>query len=83
MKKRKSVLVVAILGLLCAALMAGCSEPQEKEIFSGNDNGDYRAYYDKGMQPGAKVHEYVNKNGENVVEWENPDGSGGGEVELD
>ncbi len=52
----------------------------------GNDkdaNTQENAANSSGPQPGAKVEKRINENGHREIEYQNPDGSAGGEVEIE
>jgi hypothetical protein len=87
MKKKRILLLPLVLAVLLALLMAGCTEkkPEPPDADGGNYYSDMandlaqRGY----IQPGANIREYTDENGNRGIEYENPDGSGGGGVVVD
>ncbi len=75
MKKIQIIFLVALAMLFCLTALAGCTERKEEaEQYSSPENN--------GMQSGAKVTVRTNSDGQKVTTYKNPDGSGGGSIEL-
>lgn len=71
---KKALAGMAALAL-CTAMMVGCAGTKEK-VDAGVTASP------EGMQPGAKVENYITPEGNKGYSYTNPDGSGGGGVEL-
>lgn len=78
MTKERKLGTMAICGLLCCAALMGCAPTD-----SNKDAGAAPSATIDGMQPGAKVKTSVDSSGHKVTQYQNPDGSAGGSVELD
>jgi hypothetical protein len=87
MKKMRCLLLSGLLLMLCAFLFAGCADktPEPPNAASGDAYNDMTSELTKNgsIKPGANIRQYVDEDGNKRIEYENPDGSGGGGVALD
>ncbi|HBU11443.1 MAG TPA: hypothetical protein DEB31_01530 [Clostridiales bacterium] len=84
MKQWKKITAAAMAFALCGSLLAGCAGKKGDAAASetpGTQSQSQGAPYD-GMKPGARVQTSVDPSGNKTYTFQNPDGSGGGGVEL-
>ncbi len=82
MKKLKRGLLVAAAVLLCVLCIAGCA-PKDQEETAAAGGSSLIQDAEGEIQPGANVQQFVNEEGQKEMHYQNPDGSGGGGVEID
>ncbi len=72
----KKIIGIGMAVLLCATLLAGCGERKEKPAAGGLLEGS-------GAKAGAAVTFSHDEQGNRTYQYTNPDGSGGGGVEIE
>ncbi len=77
MRIKRTVLACILIAALCVTMLSGCTPEKDKQ------NAQPANPMYEGAQPGAITWEHVNPDGSKEYHYQNPDGTGGGGIELD